>query len=189
MDQPNAFSALISRPNTTDVTLSRSNPQYAKELDLSKFKINGELYCRKSEVASAAKARNGNSRVWQYGEAIVRKADKAVFYYCYECEAANQKQRLPSLQGTSMARRHMDTIHKRDPVTGDKRVQSAGKQEVFEVVNRKHFDLFKTLLLNWFVWCQLALYMVQNYHFKALMTYTNAALGGLLPKSSKTLRD
>jgi hypothetical protein len=185
----NAFSALTSRSATSAVTLNKNNPAFDKAKELSRFKINGIELVRKSEVATGSKHRNGSSPVWQYGETLIRVSDKVKVYYCYECESANQKQRLPVLNGTTGARQHMAGVHKRDPDSGQVTAAPESKGKVFTLVNTADFDLFKELLIRWFVFCQLALFMLENLYFRELVKYLNKGLGGLLPKSSKTLRN
>jgi hypothetical protein len=189
MNLTGAFSALKALPPTDHVTLFKGNPAYTNEKELSEFKIDGLTYVRKSELATGKKRRHGSSLVWQFGEAIVRKSDKVVLYYCYDCEVSNRKQLLPVLNGTRGALNHMETVHHRDSETGIIKESHMAKQPVFSLIKTADFDVFRMLLLRWFVFCQMALFMLENLFFRELITYLHKGLGSLLPKSQKTLRN
>jgi hypothetical protein len=187
-----AFSILRSTTNTTttdQVTLYKDNPAFDKAKAPPEFKIDGQLYHRKGEVARNTKRRAQPSKAWQFGEILVRVSDRKEVYYCYDCEVSKRKQQLPILSGTKAALYHMEHVHKRDPETGDVRTIPGAKQEVFTLVKQSSFDTFKLLLLRWFVFCQMALFMLENLYFRELIKYLNIGLSGLLPKSAKTLRN
>jgi hypothetical protein len=187
-----AFTAISSKPAasvTLEVTLSKDNPFYKPETDVKRFKIAGKEYLRKSELAASQKRRTPTSKCWRYGEPLIRLKDKVEVYYCYDCERANQTQQLPVLNGTAGGRQHMKGAHSRDPDTGLIDEPRKRPAAIFTLVERSDFDLFKTLLLRWFVFCQMALFMLENMYFRELVTYLNKGLGGLMPKASKTLRN
>jgi hypothetical protein len=191
----NAFSLFSSRSgtsSTSDITLNIANPAYSADKALSSFKIKGSQYLRKREIATGKKARDRNSLAWKYGETLIRTSDKVEVFYCYECELKGNCQQLPVLNGTTGARQHLRNKHRLDPDSGEliqKPEKSGNNTEVFTVVQTKEWTTFKQLLLRWFVFCQLALFMLENLYFRELMNYLNKGLASLLPKSSKTLRN
>ena len=170
------------------IILDPHNPGYCKDAVSSTFKVNGIEYILKREVARIGGARKEVSKCWKYGRALVRTEDKKEYYYCLECERNKRPQTLPKLNGTAAGRYHMKNAHNRDPDTGDKIVKEAVKGAVYQLVERKNYDVFKELLIRWFVCCQLAFFMLENTIFRELVVYLNAALGGLLPRARSTLR-
>jgi hypothetical protein len=82
----------------------------------------------------------------------------------------------------------MKSVHNRDPDTGKKLEKEVIKGAVYNLVEQKNYDVFKGLLIRWFVCCQLAFFMLENTIFRDFIVYLNAALGGLLPKATSTLR-
>lgn len=179
----------ILRVSTTDeVTLCRRNPVWSQVKELWRFKIDGKQYARKKETATAASERTKVSKVWDWGEPLIRVADGAAVYYCYECEVNSKRQPLLVItNGLGSAGRHMKRAHGRELKTG----LPAGSQpagSLNELVNTKNYDVFKLLVLKWFVFCQLALFMLENSYFRALVSYMHEGLGGLLPKATSTLR-
>jgi hypothetical protein len=187
---PTAFSVLLTSTETEPVVLAPYNEAYNKAKVPAQFKLNGVSYMRKKEVATVSKPRKQGSKVWQYGETLLQLPERKEVYYCYDCEVSNRKQLLPVLNGTKPARNHMESVHKRDPETGVvSQSATVNQQPVYSLVQVACFDTFKLLLIRWFVFCQMALFMLENVYFRELITYLHKGLGGLLPKSAKTLRN
>ncbi len=180
---------ILRVPTTDEVTLYRQNPVWSQLKELWRFKIDGQQYARKKETAAVACERTKVSKVWDWGEPLIRVADKAVVYYCYECEVNTKRQPLLVItNGLGSAGRHMKRAHGRNPKTGLPMGIQPAAGSSSELVNTKNYDVFKLLMLKWFVLCQLALFMLENTYFRALMSYMHAGLGGLLPKATSTLR-
>ncbi len=174
---------------TDDVTLYCQNPLFSQLKELWRFKIEGKEYARRKETAAVAGLRAKSSKVWDWGESLIRVNDGASVYYCYECELNMKRQRLPVItSGLSGAGKHMTGFHGRDLTTGLLKGSLADASSLSELVHTKNYDVFKLLMLKWFVFCQLALFMLENTYFRALISYMHAGLGGLLPKATSTLR-
>lgn len=181
---------LLEPPITDVVTLWRNNPLYTKETRLWRFKLDGSEYTRLAEIATSKKGRKKLSKVWDWGEELVRE-DKRHVYYCYECEVSGFKQQFPAVNGTTGAANHLKTYHNRDPKTGQLLDSDKPREETTllkEVVRTHSFEVFKLLLVKWFVFCQLALFMLENRFFRAFVSYLHEGLGEYLPKASSTLR-
>jgi hypothetical protein len=194
MAATNAFLLIRNRLNSTNnltnsVTLDESSPSFEPEKQLTRFKLDSIDYMRKSEVASLRKARDKKSPVWRFGEALVRLNDKKEVYYCYQCEREGKKQKLPVLNGNKGGLDHL-TYHKRDPKTGELNpvIKGSPMTTFYSLVDKKDFNTFKELLIHWFVWCQLAFFMVENQVFRELIAYLNEGLALLLPRARSTLR-
>ncbi|KYG40534.1 hypothetical protein M433DRAFT_77779, partial [Acidomyces richmondensis BFW] len=185
---------IVTREGTASTTfvLGPNNPGYCKESIPSIIRLGGDEYSRKGTVSKRKNGRKGISKVWQFGEALVRRSDKKEFYYCYDCEALKDSQPLLVLDGTSTARHHMRIKHYRDPDTGviavPKEPLKRDKQAVYTVVEAKQINVFKAYLIRWIVCCQLAFFMLENSVFRELIIWLNAALGALLPAARSTLR-
>ena len=119
------------------------------------------------------------------------KEDKRHVYYCYEREVSGFKQQFPAVNGTTGAANHLKTYHNRDPKTGQLLDSDKPGEETTllkEVVRTHSFEAFKLLLVKLFVFCQLALFMLENRFFRAFVSYLHEGLGEYLPKASSTLR-
>ena len=162
------------------ITLGANNPKYCESMELTSFSIDSVSYIRRSEVARRSEERTTTSKIWDWGKALVRKKDQKEVYYCYRCERENKRQLLPILNGTKGGRDHLIS-HYIDPDTGLLQTSTGKKQTLYEVVRKADYTEFKTLLIQWFVFCQLAFFMVENMMFRELITCLNSALGGLLP--------
>jgi hypothetical protein len=184
----NAFTILHTKSPECCITLDKDNPLYDPDKALTRFKLDSVEYVRKSEVARVKKARQSELQCWKFGEALVREVDKKDVYYCYDCERQSRTQKLPVLNGTRGARYHMETVHMRDPDTGELKQTTPAAKTFFSLVVNKDFDVFKQLLIRWFVCCQLAFFMLENMMFRDFITYLNESLGALLPRAASTLR-
>ncbi len=77
-----AFAGAFRSRITDDITLSPRNPRYSQQQALRRFRIEGVEYARKSEIAAARKARARASRIWDWGEELVKVSDSSAVYYC-----------------------------------------------------------------------------------------------------------
>ncbi len=101
------------------------------------------------------------------------------------------RQSLPVINGTTGAGKHLRLVHKRDPKTGNpmaSELEAGASEASHELVYTRNYDIFRLLLLKWFVFCQLALFMLENSYFRAFVSYLHQGLGELLPKARSTLR-
>ena len=173
--------------SNSPLVLNPCNPAYCKDPEPSLITLGGVQYIRK-KILAQKQDRKEPSKCWVYGEKLLRQSDKKPFYYCYDCEDANTKQDLPSADGTTTARNHMKSEHKRDPDTGVIEVKEVPKETVFTIVKAESLERFKALLVRWFVVCQLAFFMLENDVFRDLIAYLSAGLAAYLPKARSTLR-
>lgn len=99
------FTSLVQgqSPSKPKVTLSRTNPDYKKELELDEFVIHGERYHRSCKVQMRVETkkvtRKRASPVWRYGEMLRRLKDQKDVYYCYLCEHEKRFQQLFIMNG------------------------------------------------------------------------------------------
>ncbi|KAK5108659.1 hypothetical protein LTR85_004425 [Meristemomyces frigidus] len=128
----NAFTMLMRVTNS--ITLDKVNPNYQASLDRDIFKIDGVEYMRKSAIASKSKSKKrSSSKIWAYGESLVRQTDAKEVYYCWICERQKKSQQLMVLNGTP------------------KKQQTEQPISFHTVVTTYYFDQFKELLIHWFV--------------------------------------
>lgn len=177
-------------PPASPLILNPRNPAYCKDAIPSPLVIKGVQYVRKKDVATVGEPRKESSKVWLFGEALLRRQDKRRFYYCYDCEDKGLNQPLLVIDGTSSARHHMSSVHHRNPATGvvDAAAQKVDNQAVYCVVNKTDMKDFKEKLVMWLVVCQLAFFMLENSVFRDLLNCLNVALAAYLPKASATIR-
>jgi hypothetical protein len=161
------------------------NDGYCANTVPASLKINNVAYLRKAEVAHVHEERERRAACWKYGEALIRINDKKEVYYCWLCERVNKPQKLPVLNGSRAGNYHLLHIHQIDCLKND---TSDAATTFKELVVKKDFNVFRRLLIHWFVFCQLAFFMLENMLFRDLVKYLNASLGVLLPKARATLR-
>ena len=186
-----AFSVLSARNAAADpnITLDRkNNPAFEETKCLARFKLRGVDYMVKSRIARPPK-QMARERHWDFGEALVRVEDSVDVYYCWECERDGRQQALPILNGNTGGLAHMKSAHNRDPKTGVKQAKANAAPAIYhDLVHVRDYEVFKRLLIHWFVFCQMAFFMLENVFFRSLITYLNKSLGALLPRASSTLR-
>lgn len=103
---------------TDDVTLGKRNPFFTEPKRPWRFKVDGLECARKSEVATVRKGRTKPSKVWDFGEELVKMADKSSVYCCYECEFSKSRQQLLVVNETSGVSKHLRLVHKIETKTG-----------------------------------------------------------------------
>jgi hypothetical protein len=190
-----SFTLLTDRPSNqrhSELTLCPTNPLFSKAKQLARFQLDGVDYIRKAVVAKPPKQKERTkiSQCWRFGEVLIRSCDRKEVYYCYDCEREGKSQRLPVMNGNRPGLEHMDKAHNRSPVTGV--IRPVAKKEAapafFDLVHKKDFEAFKLLLIQWFVFCQVAFMMLENTLFRDLVTYLNTSIGALLPSGRSLLR-
>ena len=118
---------------------------------------------------------------------MLKSNEKKKHFYCYLCERKAKQQALPSFNGTTGARNYLKG-HKIDLKAGALIEEVPIVKEVMEVVTKRRAEVFKKLLIQWFVYCHIALAMLKNQYFRDLISYYNTSLGTLLPYARSTLR-
>ncbi|KAL9563891.1 hypothetical protein ACKAV7_011926 [Fusarium commune] len=123
--------------------------------------------------------------------------DKEEVYFCHECTAGKNKQKLFVINGTSKVRNHLEQKHQIDPQSGIKKHSSTRKsvldqQKSAAATNtffwKDSMEKFKELLIRWIVYCHIAFFQLENRYFRELLFFLNPALLNHLPKAAKTIR-
>ena len=181
-------------PLEARLTLCPWNTKYDKTKDTDTFTVAGESYTKWLSIASVRKKeipadRDKASVIWKHGIAVIRASDRARLYYCYHCECRGKRQQWTSLHGTSMAYKHLTKSH--GIATGDasKSPQPAANQKVFDTVTTDRYDDFKTAVVRWIVYCNIAFQMLENQYFRNVVSLLNKGFAVLLPKDSATVRN
>lgn len=180
-----------ARPQPSDkVTLCPTNPAFSESTCLDELKINGRQYTRKSALAKGQRSRERRSPIWRFGEDIVRVDDGLDVYYCWICECEKKRQDLPVLKGNSSALNHMMSHgYDRDGNKIDKGTRSIPEAAaLYTLVTATRYESFKTLLVRWIVYCQVAFAMLENEYFRELLACLNQSIANLLPRARATLR-
>jgi hypothetical protein len=178
-----------SRP-TDKVTLCPTNPAFSKSTCPDDFKIHGRQYTRKSALAKGHRSRERRSPIWRFGEDIVCVNDGIDVYYCWICECEKKRQDLPVLKGNSSALNHMMSHgYDRDGNKTEKSTKTIPETRTFyALVTATKYESFKTLLVRWIVYCQVAFAMLENEYFRELLACLNQSIADLLPRARATLR-
>ncbi|KAM0708841.1 hypothetical protein Q7P35_005494 [Cladosporium inversicolor] len=178
-----------SRP-TDKVTLYPTNPAFSKSTCPDDFKIYGRQYTRKSALARGHRSRERRSPIWRFGEDIVCVNDGIDVYYCWICECEKKRQDLPVLKGNSSALNHMMSHgYDRDSNKTEKSTKTIPETRTFyALVTTTKYESFKTLLVRWIVYCQVAFVMLENEYFRELLACLNQSIADLLPRARATLR-
>lgn len=185
--------------NRTDhITLAplTINPRFDNALKLDEFEIKGVKFIREASIHRAKRAKVStvkDSKIWQWGERLIRVSDNKIVFYCYECEARKYSQALHVVNGTSHTSKHLWERHRISKETGEKVVVSDSPIvthliEQQEVTAKWRFDRFKELLIRWVIYCHIAFFMLDNQYFRDLLDFLNSKLAKLLPKR-RTIRD
>ena len=181
--------AVSTSPPPTELILNPQNPRFSKDVAQGVLKVDGVEYIRKKDKARKGDKPKAWSNIWKYTVALIRLDNKKELFYCCQCENDESNQTLPSASGTTNARAHLIKAHLINPDTGavvEKQLVDLDASN--EVVVTKSNSKFRTLLIRWFVCCQIAFFMLENKYFRELITYMNVALGSLLPKAASTIR-
>ena len=59
---------------------------------------------------------------------------------------------------------------------------------IYTLVTTTRYESFKTLLVRWIVYCQVAFAMLENEYFRRLLACLNQSIADLLPRARATLR-
>lgn len=180
-----------ARPQPSDkVTLYPTNPAFSGSTCLDELKINGRQYTRKSALAKGQRSRERRSPIWRFREDIVRVDDGLDVYYCWICECKKKRQDLPVLKGNSSALNHMMSHgYDRDGNKIDKSTRSIPEAvALYTLVTATRYESFKTPLVRWIVYCQVAFAMLENGYFRELLACLNRSIANLLPRARVTLR-
>lgn len=77
----------------------------------------------------------------------------------------------------------------RDGNKVDKGTRSIPKAAaLYTLVTATRYESFKTLLVRWIVYCQVAFAMLENEYFRELLACLNQSVANLLPRERATLR-
>lgn len=171
--------------------------------------IDGKEYIESMNLARPIrKGRGKSSSVWRLGIELKRVDDGAKFWQCLICKRMN-KSTLYTAAATSGPFKHLKNDH--NIVEENKRFVWLEKQKrlVSEESEDSHstvirglncrasvdflfsktlMDEFRLLFLQWIICCHLALSMVENRFFRALIRFINRTVLDYLPESSATVR-
>lgn len=193
------FTSLVQgqSPSKPKVTLSRTNPDCKKELELDEFVIHGERYHRCCKVQMRVEAKKATrkraSPVWRYGEMLRRLKDQKDVYYCYLCEHEKRFQQLSIMNGNGRTLSHLEDIHRIDRETGERKADPLPRGRLSShsfatLCSSYDYDEFKRLLVRRIVYCFIAFRMLENTYFRELISFLNHSIGDLLPKAASTMR-
>lgn len=172
--------------------------------------IDGKEYIESTNLARPIRKghRKKSSSVWRLGIELKRVDDGAKFWQCLVCKRMN-KSTIYAAAATSGPFRHLKNDH--NIVEENKRFVRLEKQKrlVSEESRDSHLpivrglncrasvdflfsktlmDEFRLLFLQWIICCHLALSMVENRFFRALIRFINRTVLDYLPESSATVR-
>ena len=173
--------------------------------------INGHEYIESMNLARPIRKAGGGkktSSVWKLGVELQRVGDGAKSWQCLVCKSMN-KSTIFTAAATSGPFRHLKKDH--CIVEENKRFVRLKKQKhlSFEaskledvpmaysfnhrpgadyLFSKTFVDEFRLLFLQWIICCHLALSMVENRFFRALIRFINRTILDYLPESSNTIR-
>lgn len=184
-------------PSQPKVTLSRTNPDYKKDLELDEFVFHGDKYHRCCKVQMRVETKKATrkkvSPAWRYGELLRRLKDQKDVYYCYLCEHEKRCQQLFIVNGNGRTLSHLEDVHRVDRETGERKADPLPRgrlssQSFANLCSSYDYDEFKRLLVRWIVYCFIAFRMLENTYFRELISFLNHSIGDLLPKAASTIR-
>jgi hypothetical protein len=172
------------------LTLCPWNKKYDKATDLDTFTIGSESFTKWRSIASVRKKQEGVDRekgsdIWKHGVSVIRASNNQRVYYCYQCEVRGKEQQWTSLHGTSSVHKHLKT----HGVGLGESPQPEPSQTVFEKVSTERYNGFKSVIVRWIVYCNIAFKMLENQYFRDVVLFLNKGLGALLPAASATIRN
>ena len=179
------------------LTLCPWNPQYNKAKDTDTFTVAGVSYTKWLSIASIRKkdnkTRKDASDIWKHGIAVVRATQKQRLYYCYHCECQGSQQQWYTLDGTSTVKKHLlkqhDISASSDEPPEQDSPQPEANQTVFEKLTTDRYDAFKTAIVRWIVYCNIAFKMLENQYFRDVVSLLHKGFALLLPAASATIRN
>jgi hypothetical protein len=169
--------------------------------------IDGKEYVESTNLARPIRKGGGkkSSSIWKLGVELKRVDDGAKFWRCMICKKMN-KSTIYAAAATTGPFRHLKNDH--GIVEENKRFVRLEKQKHLDSETPKDssivrdfnpgastdlfcktlIDEFRLLFLQWIICCHLALSMVENRFFRALIRFINRAVLDYLPESSDTVR-
>lgn len=172
--------------------------------------IDGTEYVQTAGLAHPIRKGGGkkSSSIWKLGVELKKVEDGTKFWQCSVCKRMN-KSTIFTTAATSGPFRHLKSKH--GIIESNKRFVRLEKQKTitFEeskppkdstmargfdaqisatLLSNKFVDEFRLLFLQWIICCHLALSMVENRFFRALIRFINRTILDYLPESSDTVR-
>jgi hypothetical protein len=194
-DDPNDSSEVFSQSSTQAITGDGDEPN-------SLF-IDGEKYIELKSLARPIRkgCSKKTSNIWKIGVALQRVDDGAKYWQCLVCKRMN-KSTIYTAAATTGAFRHLKKEHSiveenKHFVRLEKQNRLAAKRSedsptlrasVKVLFSQTLLDEFRLLFLQWIICCHLALSMVENRFFRALIRFINRTVLDYLPESSATIR-
>ena len=148
--------------------------------------IGGEKYFKASDVAGKRKGKKRTSVIWDHGFEIVHVKTEASYFYCKTCldDGINPDYKPLVINGTSSILTHVQSIHETDKDLGsavDRASPARPSPGPGGRIFQHTLDKFRSLLIQWIVYCHIAFSQLENNYFRRLLTFLNPPLGNFLP--------
>jgi len=166
---------------------------------LKRFWHEGNEFIEAKKLAKSAK-RKKMSTIWKLGREVERVKDKAPCWRCSICKKEGVMTLL-TCKATSGPIRHLEShgygkhkgrlvyLRKKQKSSNDTLQGHKGQDtDSGSFLLKSTVDEFRALFLQWIICCHIALSMVENPFFRALVGFINQLFVKLLPSSANTLR-